>query len=170
MKLITGTTLLIASIILVSCDTFIEKETLYLKEKADPTCYRYVYTYNEANKLTQARLYFGERLGSITNFIYEGGKLIEAVHEVSDAKLISHTYIEYNDHGLCAKETRIISLDGIVNSPTISYFHYYPNNFLKSKSYTTNYDGYTSETIREYEWKDGNLVKETRSHLKNTLS
>ena len=160
MKSLSRSALLITLLSLSGCDAFYNEETLYLKEKTDPTCYRYVYSYNDNKKLIQSKQYFGERLSSTVDFQYANGNLTHIEQRVPEADLLSIVDLVYNTDKLRIKETRTV-ITSTSEYVVVSTFSYYPDRYLKSKTFYSieNGDTLKSNTSRFYEWKNGNLIK-----------
>lgn len=141
---------------LISCETTeIMMDKMYLKEIKDPTCYIDQFEY-EGERLISYKRLFGERVATITKFIYESNQL-KTIEIKSDNGQDYTIELSYGSNGLRDKEIRTLK-QGEVESVTTTDFYYDENNNLKLKHISyTDPNFHSSET--EFVWAKGNIIK-----------
>lgn len=149
---------------LTSCETTeITMNKMYLKEVKDPTCYTDQFEY-EGEHLIYYKRFFGERIATITTFIYQSNQL-KTVETKSDNGQDLIIELSYGANGLREMETRTFKQNEIEHVTTTN-FYYDENNNLKLKHISYSDPNFFSSQT-EFIWVNGNIIKRNYFYIDN---
>lgn len=140
----------------ISCSTEdIAPSRLFVREIEDPSCYKDQFNYNDG-RLVEFRRLFGQEVGTITKFYYQGDQLVK-IH-INNAQGIEHIVaLTYAENGLRLLEKVTTIQQGDTTSIGIRKFTY-QDGLLKSILRSVDDPNFRPmETV--FHWSDGNIIQ-----------